>query len=70
MARSASRKPPRNPFVVSLLAKGAHFADREANVARMAAALRTLQLSIHPCSRVRHVGAKDAGSDAPVEMIA
>src|SRR5215204_757091 len=41
MPRSPTSKPPQNPFVVSLLAEGAHFADREAEVARMAAALRT-----------------------------
>jgi hypothetical protein len=41
MAQSAPRKAPQNPFVVSLLASGAHFADREAEVARMADAFRT-----------------------------
>jgi len=41
MARPTSKKPPQNPFVVSLVATGAHFADREAEVERMATAFRT-----------------------------
>lgn len=39
MARTG-RRPPHNPFVISLLAEGAHFANREAEVARMVRTFR------------------------------
>ena len=64
MAPSAPKKTPQNPFVVSLLATGAHFADRDAEVGKMADAFRT------PGAKIVAYGDRRLGKTSALEHAA
>jgi hypothetical protein len=65
MARSIP-KPAENPFIPSLIARGAHFADREAEVARIRAAYETqgARLVVYGDRRMGKTSALDRAAEA------